>query len=82
MWLHFSGPVLTLVGVLLGIWGTLLMCRVYHPFSTWQVIPHLFSVLQTRKLGVLARRRKVEAASDSDRDRQIAAWVGRHLLLR
>lgn len=65
MWLHFSGPALTLVGVLLGIWGTLLMCRVYHPFSTWAVIPHLFSVLGKYLLGnVAAAQQALKDASD------------------
>ena len=41
--------------------------------------PHLFSALQTRKLGVLARSRAVEPAGDTPRDREIAAWVDRTL---
>lgn len=44
MLLRLSGPVIGLLGVLLGAWGTLLMCRVYHPFTTWRVLLHLFSV--------------------------------------
>jgi phage gp29-like protein len=40
---------------------------------------HLFSVLQTRKLGVLARPRKVHPAGDEESDRDIARWVGRVL---
>jgi len=43
--LHFSGPVLTLAGVVLGMWGTLLMCRPYHPFSTWKVVGHVLHVV-------------------------------------
>jgi len=43
--LHFSGPILTLIGVVLAMWGTLLMCRPYHPFSTWKVIGHVFHVV-------------------------------------
>lgn len=42
---HWSGPVLSLLGVLLGTWGTLLMCRAYHPFSTWKVVVHLADVM-------------------------------------
>jgi hypothetical protein len=41
MFLHFSGPIITLVGVVLGAYGTLLMCRPYHPFTTWGVVRHL-----------------------------------------
>jgi phage gp29-like protein len=37
--------------------------------------PHLFSALQTRKLGVLARKRTVEPAGDGERERAIAGWV-------
>src|SRR5690606_24331973 len=36
---------------------------------------HLFSLLQTRKLGVLARARKIEPAGTGPRDREIARWV-------
>lgn len=45
MFLHWAGPVLSLIGVILGTWGTLLMCRAYHPFSTWKVIVHLADVM-------------------------------------
>ena len=37
--------------------------------------PHLASTLQTRKMGVLARTARVEAAGDSERDVQIARWL-------
>ena len=40
---------------------------------------HLYSVLQTRKNGVLSRERKVVAASDSPRDREVAEFVARAL---
>ena len=36
---------------------------------------HLFAVLQTRKNGVLSRPRKVVAASENERDREIARFV-------
>jgi phage gp29-like protein len=49
------------------------------PYSLFEEMedkdPHLFSALQTRKLGVLARARKVEAAGDGTEDRRIAAWI-------
>ena len=41
--------------------------------------PHLFSLLQTRRLGVLARPRRVEAAGAGERERAVAEWVGRTL---
>ncbi|MCX8037982.1 MAG: DUF935 domain-containing protein [Candidatus Sumerlaeia bacterium] len=40
---------------------------------------HLYSVLQTRKNGVLSRDRKVVAASDTPRDRAVADFVARAL---
>ena len=40
---------------------------------------HLYSVLQTRKNGALSRDRKVVAASDSGRDREVADFVARAL---
>lgn len=39
--LHWSGPIISLLGVLVGAYATLLMCREYHPFGTWGVIGHL-----------------------------------------
>lgn len=41
--------------------------------------PHLFSALQTRKLGVLARKRAVEAAGQEERETELAQWIGRTL---
>lgn len=40
--LHWSGPAITLLGVLVGAYATLLMCREYHPFGTWSVFGHLW----------------------------------------
>ncbi|MEN6625220.1 MAG: DUF935 family protein [Candidatus Sumerlaeia bacterium] len=40
---------------------------------------HLASLLQTRKLGVLARPRRVDAALGDSRAQEIAAWVDRAL---
>ena len=40
---------------------------------------HLFSALQTRKLGVLARPQKIVAAGDAPAQRQAAEWVERTL---
>jgi phage gp29-like protein len=40
---------------------------------------HLYSVLQTRKNGVLSRERKVVAASDAPRDREVADFIERAL---
>lgn len=41
---------------------------------------HLSSLLQTRKLGVLARPRKVDAAGSGARGQEIAQWVERALI--
>ena len=55
-----------------GSWGR----GVYSLFDDMEdKDPHLFSVLQTRKFGVLARLRKVEPASPSTTDRDIARWL-------
>ena len=40
--LHWSGPAITLLGVVLGAYATLLMCREYHAFGTWDIVQHLF----------------------------------------
>ncbi len=41
--------------------------------------PHLFSILQTRKFGLLARPRRIEPASATTEDRDRAGWLGRLL---
>ncbi|HZL28667.1 MAG TPA: hypothetical protein VFC39_19235 [Acidobacteriaceae bacterium] len=41
MFLKLSGPIITLVGVWLGLWGTLRMCRVFHPLGNlilWEIL--------------------------------------------
>jgi hypothetical protein len=59
--LTLAGPLITLLGVIAGAWGTLLMCRPYHPFGTWKVLIHLFSVA-----GMVVRG-KFSEASDAIR---------------
>jgi len=53
------------------------------PYSLFEEMeekdPHLFSLLQTRKLGVLARPRKIEPAGETERDRNVAQWIERVL---
>lgn len=41
--------------------------------------PHLFSILQTRKFGLLARPRRIEPATASTGDRERADWLDRLL---
>jgi hypothetical protein len=59
--LTLAGPLFVLLGVLAGTWGTLLMCRSYHPFGTWKVLLHLLAVA-----GMVVRG-KFSEASDSIR---------------
>jgi len=40
------GPLLALVGVILSVWGTLLMSRQYHPFGTWKLFKHIVRVIR------------------------------------
>lgn len=63
--LHLAGPLLTLAGVVLGIWGTLLMCRAYHPFSTGKVLLHLLGVVGKFIRGNWSgARESIESASE------------------
>jgi len=39
--LHWAGPIVTLLGVVIGAYATLLMCREYHPFTNGGMIRHL-----------------------------------------
>jgi hypothetical protein len=49
------GPVTTLVGVLLSVWGTYLLTRWYHPFGFLDFIK---SVFQVTALFIARRRRR------------------------
>jgi hypothetical protein len=51
MLLRFSGPIISLIGVVLGAYGTLLMCRPYHPFGTWDVVRHLLWICSRLLVG-------------------------------
>ena len=79
MFLRYSGPVITLVGVVLGAYGTLLMCRPYHPFGTWGVVRHLLWICGRVLAGDTARARQaIRDANDfstinpENRDRTVA----------
>ena len=79
MLLHFSGPVIALVGVVLGAYGTLLMCRPYHPFTTWGVVQHLLWIAGRVLTGnTQAAREAIRDANDfstinpEKRDRTVA----------
>lgn len=63
--LHWSGPAITLLGVLLGAYATLLMCREYHPFGTLAVIRHLFWIAGKLAVG---RTQDVRAALQAATD--------------
>jgi len=40
-----GAPVATGVGVILGVMGTFLICKPYHPFTVWGLVRHLRSVI-------------------------------------
>ncbi len=64
MLLRFAGPVITLIGGVLGAYGTLLMCRPYHPFGTWGVVRHLLWICGRLLVGDTATMR--QAIRDAD----------------
>ena len=79
MFLHFAGPVVTLVGGVLGAYGTLLMCRPYHPFGTWGVVRHLLWICGRVLAGDTAATRqaihdadKFSTINPENRDRTVA----------
>lgn len=69
MFLHLSGPIISLAGVVLGAYGTLLMCRPYHPFTTWRVVQHLLWIAGKVLTG------DTQAARDAIRDASEFATV-------
>jgi len=64
MVLHYSGPLITLLGVALGAWGTLLMCRPYHPFSTWGIVQHLLWILGRLVVGKMEEARQAVRSAE------------------
>ncbi|HUI82618.1 MAG TPA: hypothetical protein VL240_00245 [Candidatus Binatia bacterium] len=65
MFLRFSGPIISLTGVVLGAYGTLLMCRPYHPFGTWGVFQHLLWIGGKVLTGdIQAAREAIREAND------------------
>jgi len=79
MFLHLSGPLISLVGVVLGAYGTLLMCRPYHPFTNWGVVQHLVWIAGKVLTGnTQAAREAIRDANDfstinpENRDRTVA----------
>jgi hypothetical protein len=37
--------IFTFLGVVIGVAGTLLMTRVYHPYTSWQIFRNMFGVI-------------------------------------
>ncbi len=79
MFLRFAGPVITLIGVVLGAYGTLLMCRPYHPFGTWGVVRHLLWICGRLLVGDTTATRQAIRDADAfstinaeNRDRTVA----------
>ena len=40
-----GAPVATGVGVILGVMGTFLICKPYHPFTVWGLVKHIVSLI-------------------------------------
>lgn len=79
MFLRFAGPIITLIGGMLGAYGTLLMCRPYHPFGTWGVVRHLLWVCGRLLVGDAGATRQAIRDADAfstinteNRDRTVA----------
>lgn len=45
--MHWGGPGVTFLGVIIGVWGTLLMSRPYHPYTTWEIVVQVLTVVRT-----------------------------------
>lgn len=45
--IRWAAAVLSFLGVIVGVWGTLLMSRSFHPYKTWGVISHVMNVAFT-----------------------------------
>lgn len=42
--IHIGGPVIALLGVLVGVAGTLMMSHQYHPFTSFKLLTHSFNI--------------------------------------
>ncbi len=63
--LHWSGPVVTPFGVVIGAYATLLMCREYHPFTNGGMVRHLFWLAGRLILGRLEEVRSALATASA-----------------
>jgi hypothetical protein len=54
-WIQFLGPVTTLIGVALSIWGTYLLTKFYH---TFKLLEFLASVCMIAFLFIVGKRQK------------------------
>lgn len=41
-----GAPIATGTGVILGVMGTLLICKPYHPFTVWGLVKHIVSLIR------------------------------------
>ncbi len=58
-----GAPALTVFGVVMAALGTLMICKPYHPFSTFALIRHLLGVLWSFRHGLGEALRLVRITS-------------------
>ena len=58
-----GGPSITLLGVIVGVMGTLMICKPYHPFSYLAFVRHLLGVIWAFRRGAEEATRLIRIAS-------------------
>ena len=73
-----GAPIATGVGVILGVMGTLLICKPYHPFSVWGLVKHIFSLIpyairkgQSQASGLARTASRLSAINEEDRAKSL-----------
>lgn len=73
-----GAPVATGFGVILGVMGTLLICKPYHPFTVWGLAKHIFSLIPyairkgpSQASGLVRTASRLSTINEEDRARSL-----------
>ena len=75
---HLGAPIATGIGVILGVIGTYLICKPYHPFGVWGLVRHIFSLIPyaiqkgpSQARGLVGTASRLSAINEEDRAKSL-----------
>ena len=73
-----GAPIATGIGVILGVMGTLLICKPHHPFTVWGLVKHIFSLAlyamrkgPSQASGLVRTASRLAAINEEDRAKSL-----------